>query len=135
MEVACAEYSANGAARLDEYTRIIPSCLLKSDGFSGLQDIIGMNVSPVDGKEFAIDIDISHMRVRSEFRHALTTDNSGQPLCGVFDSRVLDERRRSQSDVLVRIVHDDQGNCGWRDDPSVLHSIVPPDVPERHCFR
>lgn len=135
MEVAYAEHFANGAARLDEYARVILSCLLKSGDFSGLQDIAGVNVSPVDGKEFAIDADISHMKVRGEFRHAFAADDSGQFLCGVLDFRVLDERGRSQGDVLVRIIHDGQGNCGWRGDPSVLHSVVPPGVPEGHRFR
>jgi hypothetical protein len=74
-------------------------------------------------------------RIRGEFRHAFAADDSGQFLCGVLDFRVLDERGRSQGDVLVRIIHDGQGNCGWRGDPSILHSVVPPGVPEGHRFR
>ncbi|MGN8064920.1 hypothetical protein ACTJK4_25000 [Ralstonia sp. 22111] len=135
MEEAYAEHFANGAGTLDEYAQVILSCLLKRGEFSGLQDVVGVNVFPVEGNEFAIDVEVSHVKVRGNFSHAFARDDSNFFLCGVLDFRALDERGRPHGDVLLRIIHDGHGNCGWRGDPSVLHSTVPPGVPEGHRFR
>ena len=135
MEAAYAEHFAKGAANLDAYARVVLDCLLKRGDFSALQDVVGVKASAVDGSEFAIDVEVSHVKLRGTFRHALAQDQSGQFLCGVLDFRALNERGRPHGEVLVRVIHDAQGNCGWRGDPEALHTRVPIGPPEGQRFR
>lgn len=135
MDAAFAEHFANGAGKLDAYARVILDCLLKRGDFASLGDVVGVEATAVEGSKYAIDVEISHVKLRGTFRHAFAQELGGQFLCGVLDFRALDEDGRPYGDVIVRIVHDAQGNCGWRGDPAVLHTRVPIGVPEGQGLR
>lgn len=135
MDAAFAEHFANGAGKLDAYARIILDCLLKRGDFASLADVVGVEATAVGDREFAVDVEVSHVKLRGIFRHAFAKEQGGLLLCGVLDFRAVDEGGCPHGDVVLRIIHDEHGNCGWRGDPGFLHTSVPIGVPEAQGFR